>query len=354
MKELKQPDIVGWDIGGAHVKAVIVNDKGVVIQVLQYPCLLWQGLQELQTAANWILKQLSPHPVRHVMTMTGELVDLFDSRWQGVQQIIQTMEGCLKGRGAPLSIYAGEHGFLMAQEITVQNFASVASANWLASLSYVAGKIESGLFVDVGSTTTDVLIFKDTKIRVVGRTDFQRLCSDELVYTGIIRTPVMAIAGRAEFNGQQVNLMAEYFASMADVYRLTGELIEAHDQMPAADGGVKSISGSTRRQARMIGCDYNDSSQQQWQQFAVTLREKQLDKICLACERQLSRGLLAGQAVVIGAGTGRFLVRDVAKRLDFDYVDFADLFHSQKDSQELNVADCAPAASIAHLVDGFC
>ena len=347
-------DRVGWDIGGAHVKAVVVNSKGLVIQVFQCPCPLWQGLQELQSAVNLILKQISPRPVCHIMTMTGELVDLFDSRWQGVRQIIQTMEDCLKGQGLPLSIYAGATGFLTAPEITAENYASVASANWLASLSYAAGKFASGLFVDVGSTTTDVLVFKDAKVQTIGKTDFQRLCSEELVYTGIVRTPVMAITDRAEFNGQQVNLMAEFFATMADVYRLTGELKEAHDQMPAADGGEKNISGSARRLARMLGCDYDPESLQQWRQFAATLREKQVDKICSACESQLSRGKLSRQAVVIGAGTGRFLVREVAKRLDFSYVDFADLFACQNNNSDLNVADCAPAASVACLADECC
>ena len=347
-------DRVGWDIGGAHVKAVVVNGQGIVIQVFQYPCPLWLGLQELQSAVNLILKQISTRPVWHIMTMTGELVDLFDSRWQGVKQIIQTMEDCIKGQGLPLSIYAGATGFLTAQEITAENYASVASANWLASLSYAAGKIASGLFVDVGSTTTDILVFKDAKVQTIGKTDFQRLCSEELVYTGIVRTPVMAITDRAKYNGLQVNLMAELFATMADVYRLTGELTEAHDQMPAADGGEKNIYGSARRLARMLGCDFDAADLLQWQQFAASLREKQLDKICSACESQLSRGLLFGQAVVVGAGTGRFLVREVAKRLDFAYVDFADLFVCQTNSSDLNVADCAPAASVACLAGGCC
>lgn len=342
-------DIVGWDIGGAHVKAVVVTDQEIVIQVFQQPCPLWQGMQELESAVNLILKQLSSRPVRHVMTMTGELVDLFDSRWQGVQQIMHTMETCLKGQGQPLSIYAGIDGFLTAQELTSENCSKVASANWLASLSYVCGNIASGLFIDVGSTTTDVLVFKDGMVQAIGTTDFQRLCSEELVYTGIVRTPVMAITERADFNGQQVNLMAENFATMVDIYRLTGELIEAHDQLPAADGGEKSITGSARRLARMIGCDYDPATLQQWRHFAGTLRGKQLDKIFSACKSQLSRGLLTGQANVVGAGTGRFLVREVAEKLDYAYIDFADLFICQTESPDLNVADCAPAAAVACL-----
>ena len=56
-----------------------------------------------------------------------------------------------------------------------------------------------------------------------GYTDYQRLISQEMVYTGIVRTAVMAVAQSAQDDGKEVGLMAEYFATMADVYRLTGE-----------------------------------------------------------------------------------------------------------------------------------
>ena len=36
-------NIVGWDIGGAHLKAALLNNKGEVLGVFQEPCPLWQG-----------------------------------------------------------------------------------------------------------------------------------------------------------------------------------------------------------------------------------------------------------------------------------------------------------------------
>ena len=39
---------VGWDIGGAHVKACLMHD-GELLDVAQWPCPLWQGLAHLDT-----------------------------------------------------------------------------------------------------------------------------------------------------------------------------------------------------------------------------------------------------------------------------------------------------------------
>ena len=43
-----------------------------------------------------------------------------------------------------------------------------------------------------------------------GYSDYERLISQELIYTGIVRTPVMAIADCIEDQGREVGLMAEY------------------------------------------------------------------------------------------------------------------------------------------------
>ena len=39
--------LIGWDIGGAHLKGVRVED-GVITKAVQLPCPLWQGLDKLE------------------------------------------------------------------------------------------------------------------------------------------------------------------------------------------------------------------------------------------------------------------------------------------------------------------
>lgn len=338
---------IGWDIGGAHVKAAAADDSGAILGIYQEPCPLWQGMERLEAAVNRIRKSLPAGDCRHAVTMTGELVDLFQHRDDGVERIISAMKNLFPE--SDLRIYAGRQGFLQAGEIDARYYEAIASANWFASASYAARKIGSGLFIDIGSTTTDILLLHRREVSAEGYTDYQRLISRELVYTGIVRTAVMALAQTAVDRGRTIGLMAEYFATMADVYRLTGELDERHDQSNTADGAEKTVMASARRLSRMIGCDFIPEELPRWRQFAENLRSQQLHKIQLGCEMQLSRQNLAKNSPFIGAGIGRFLVRQLAHTMGHDYLDFSDLFNERPGGAGLTTADCAPAAAVASL-----
>lgn len=338
---------VGWDIGGAHLKAACLNQTGDVLAVYQEPCPLWQGLDTLEKALTAILARLPEKNLKHTVTMTGELVDLFVDRAQGVYDIIALMQQVLAQPS--FAVYAGQLGFVAADAIEPKHIDAIASANWLASASYVAQKLKQGLFVDIGSTTTDILLLTKHQADAIGYTDFQRLTSSELVYTGLVRTAVMAVVQSVNFAGTEVGVMSEYFATMADVYRLTHELNELHDQNETADGGAKTELASARRLARMIGCDLQDFTLQDWQELAYAMREQQLTRIQIACQKQLQRMPDNMQTPLVGAGIGRFLVQEIAQRLGLKYIDFETLFTSPCKLTEMNIADCAPAVAVAYL-----
>jgi len=342
-----QANIIGWDIGGAHVKAAAINSAGEIIAVYQQPCPLWKGLDQLQQAVTAIMQELPDSNLCHAITMTGELVDLFDNRDDGVKQIIQTMTDLLPG--SEMLVFAGQEGFLKSTQVEVSHYASIASANWLASASFAAQKLGNGLFVDSGSTTTDILLLNDGQVLAKGYTDYQRLISQELIYTGIVRTAVMAVTQTALDQGQKIGLMAEYFATMADVYRVTGELNEIHDQTDTADGAEKTVLASARRLSRMIGCDFYPYELPRWRQFAENIRSRQIQQIQRGCEIRLSQHELSQDSPLIGAGVGRFLVEQVALNLERPYLDFSDLFPVAAIQSGMTTADCAPAAAVAYL-----
>jgi len=338
---------IGWDVGGAHLKAAHLNQLGEVLSVYQEPCPLWQGLAVLEQAIKVILLKLPKQPQQHVLTMTGELVDLFNDRATGVREIIALMQQLLPNQ--PLLIYAGRVGFLASDTIKSTQIDDIASANWLASATYAAQHISQGIFVDIGSTTTDILLLDKGKVAALGYTDFQRLRSNELVYSGLVRTAVMAVTQSVMFAGASVGIMSEYFATMADVYRLTNELNEKHDQIETADGAEKTVMASARRLARMIGCDRHEFSMLQWQQLAFAVREQQLSRIQHACTQQLSRLSTQQETVLVGAGIGRFLVQEIATHLQVGYIDFNHLSIVNNESMEMQLADCAPAVAVAAL-----
>ncbi len=343
-------NIMGWDIGGAHLKAAIIQPPSNVIAVFQQPCQLWKGMGALHHAVQNILSESALPISRHVLTMTGELVDLFDGRDDGVRQILAAMDCLLLN--SKVMVYAGKDGFLKIGEVQPSHYRNIASANWLASATWAAQTIGSGLFVDIGSTTTDILLLYEGKVLAEGYSDYQRLISQELIYTGIVRTAVMAVAQSAQDNGKEVGLMAEYFATMADVYRLTGELNELHDQAETADGAEKTVPASSKRLARMIGCDFDDNELSRWRQFAHHLRSQQIARIQDACVRQMGRISEPDNShkPIIGAGVGRFLAKSIASNLGCPYQDFSSLCSDIKNQGGHAVADCAPAVAVACLV----
>jgi len=98
-------DIMGWELGGAHLKAAHLEDRGKLRQVIQLPCPLWLGLDHLRQAVDGVMAAVLARIRYHAVTMTGELVDLFDSRVQGVQRLASVMEGKLAP--ADMGFYAG-------------------------------------------------------------------------------------------------------------------------------------------------------------------------------------------------------------------------------------------------------
>lgn len=339
--------IVGWDIGGAHLKAALLNNNGEIIRVYQQPCPLWKGLQQLENSVQLILADLPTVEKKHVITMTGELVDFFNSRDEGVAEIIAAMKRYIQNE--TLLIYAGMRGFIACENIIPTDYVAIASANWLASASLAAEKMSSALFVDIGSTTTDILLCENGAVQTVGLTDYQRLQSQELIYTGIVRTAVMAVTKSVFFKGQPVGLMAEYFATMADIYRLTGDLTEAHDQTETADGAEKTELASAKRLSRMIGYEFDIQDLALWKNLAFQLKQQQKQQIQTACLRQLSRTAHSKLPCVIGAGIGRFLAQQIADDLGCPYHDFDDFFMPTLSNSVMAIADCAPAVAVAYL-----
>ena len=118
-------------------------------------------------------------------TMTGELADIFPSREAGVATLLNEIEQRISGEAK--LIYAGRSGFVtMAQASSLG--ADVASANWHATAAIVAKLAGGGLFVDMGSTTTDLIAIRDGAVANRGYSDAERLLTGELVYTGFTRS----------------------------------------------------------------------------------------------------------------------------------------------------------------------
>ena len=305
---MRDHGVIGWDIGGAHVKAALLHG-GAVLDAAQWPCPLWQGLDHLehvlaQARTRW--PALVEHA--HAVTMTGEMVDLFAHREDGVQRIAALLADQLPSP----RFFGGDGGWFNVAQAAAQ-WEQIASANWLATARHAARAMRQheGLLVDIGSTTTDLIAFRRGHVLTASRSDAQRLQHGELVYQGVVRTPLCALAKRIGWRGARLNVMNEFFATTADVYRLTGELDAAHDQHASADNAPKDAAHTRARLARMIGLDERDGSAAQWLAFAQAWRGEQLAELRSQIERVVADHDLAAGATVVAAGCGAFLVPEL-------------------------------------------
>lgn len=338
-------EIIGWDIGGAHVKAVKRARGGCIEDVVHAPCPLWRELAPFEALIGELCGRLGATACINAVTMTGELADIFANRAGGVAYLAGAMARQLAG--ADLRIYAGRRGWLEA-DAAGRHAGDVASANWLASAQLAARAFDSGLLLDIGSTTTDVIAFAGGEVRFEGYSDAERLQSDELVYTGMVRTPVFAIADRLPYAGAMHALAAEVFATSGDVHVLASGLRIDGRFGPAADGGAYDPASCARRLARMIGRDAEPQDLQSWRRLAACIAREQRHAIGRAVERRLS-GFAPGAAMgIVGAGIGRGVAQRVAMDLGLPYTDFAEALDVPAELRDA-AADCAPAAALAFL-----
>jgi probable H4MPT-linked C1 transfer pathway protein len=336
--------VIGWDVGGAHLKAALAED-GRILGVVQLACPLWLGMQHLETALAAAKAELGPAD-RHAATMTGELADIFADRTAGVAAIAAVLgAACQPG---PLQIYT-PHGLVDWGEAERQA-AQVASANWHATAALVGRFMPDALLIDIGSTTTDLVPVSDGFARPSGMTDAARLASGELVYTGLTRTSLMAVSRCAPFAGGWTPLACEHFATMADVHRILGELPQKSDLHPSADGRDKSVAASRSRLARMVGRDAGDAPEAAWHNLAAWFAEAQLRAVTDAAMLVQSRAAVMPAAPVVAAGAGRHLAARLAARLGRPCVDFADLPLAAA-GDRAKLAICAPAVAMALLPD---
>ena len=335
--------VVGWDVGGVHLKAARAED-GRIVRVVQLASPLRGGLERL-TQAFGEAKALVGRADHHVITMTGELADTFASRPEGVERLAALAAGELTD--APMLVYAGPAGLVHPRDAR-KHAVEIASANWHACAGLVAHQCASALFVDMGSTTTDVIPLVDGKVAARGYTDAQRLAAGELVYTGLVRGFVMATADRAPLAGSWTTLINENFATMADVHRILGSLPDGADLMATADGRDKTAAASRARLARMVGADGGDLDDGAMLALARWFAEAQLRAIVDAAMLVGSASTLPGDAPVVCAGIGTAIVAEAARRLHRPSLSFDRLIDAAPEART-GAAHCAPAAALALL-----
>ena len=244
------------------------------------------------------------------ITMTAELSDAFRTKREGVAFVLAAAEEALGDR--PLSVLTTAGELVPMGEARARPW-DVAAANWMATALAVADAYPDALLIDVGSTTADIVPIAAGRVAATGHDDLARLLAGELVYTGVLRTNLAAIAPRVPVRGEWCPVSSEYFAISADVHLVLGHLApEAYD-CPTPDGRPAAAAFARERIARLVCSDADQLDAGEIDAIAAFLAGEQLRQIEEAARRV--EGPLPPEAPVVAVGAGAFLGREVAARL---------------------------------------
>ena len=330
--------VIGWDIGGVHVKAARVTEGRVARSAIR-ACSIERDFDTLSRVLRALADDLGgASGDRHAITMTAELSQRFRTKGEGVDAILDAHEAAFPGVDTAVLDTTGN--FVTPAEARYAPLDASAS-NWLATALVVGRHHPDCLLVDMGSTTTDIIPIVAGAVRALGRTDPDRLASGELVYTGAIRTPVEAIVTSVPWKDGLAAVSAELFATTGDVHVWLGALDPATIEVPTADGRPPSRPYAGERLARVVCADPTMIDEPGLTRIAAHVAAAQRRQLAEAIATVAARHPSLRTAVVTGIGDAiaAVSVRDAGLESRLLRDDWHD------------VTALAPAAAVALLLE---
>ncbi|HEV8200919.1 MAG TPA: hydantoinase/oxoprolinase family protein [Candidatus Polarisedimenticolia bacterium] len=335
----------GWDLGGVHLKSasLVMGCSGGQRRILWriHPFEIWREPDRLAQA---LARLARGGPVG--LTLTAELSDLFPDRATGVRALLDAVASAIGNRFTVLNV----EGRLVSAETARRAPLAVASANFMAPAVIAARALGTGLVLDVGSTTTDIVPFDRGRPVPSGRSDRERLAAQELVYTGALRTPPAALAASLPLGGGRIATIPEHFTQMADVHVILGHITPEEYTVATPDGRGRDRAACIARLGRLVGADPGDLDDEEIHGMAEFLHDRQVERIAEAVE-VVARRLAPGRAAALPAvvcGAGRFLAAEACRLKGLAPQPIEQVIPGLGTGWGL----AAPAAALALLADG--
>lgn len=265
------------------------------------------------------------------VTLTAESVGIFPTLAAGVTRVLGIAAAVVGGAPAWVVDSAGE---LRSLAEAVLDPLAVASANWAATARLVGPCLGTGLVVDVGSTTTDVIPVRDGRPASRGRTDLERLASGELVYTGMLRSYLPAFARRLPLgDGRRVRVASELRCLAADLHVLLGHIPEQEMPHPYTGRPLAVTRAQARENlARALCSDTTQLTEADLSAAAEAAVDEQVELVAEGIrEVMAAQGFSPGETRAVAIGMGRrhlalpALQRAGARVLAVDQEDGGDL-----------------------------
>lgn len=284
--------VLAFDVGGVHIKSGLVEVAGesapIVARTIRRP---FNFRAHAATLDEGLTAELRAHVGDEtvslvVFTITAETVGIFPTIAEGVIRICRICAASFPATPVRfLSVHAGLEPLATVEEAPLD----FASANWAATATLAAADIDDGLFIDIGSTTTDIIPIVDGMVSPAAVTDLGRLMSAELVYTGMERTLLPCITQVLPLRGRLVSMATEVRAFTAHVYVLLGWLAEFGMRHPVTGCEMRiDREASLSAIARSICADPSLISLEEAILMAEFVRDRQLALIVAACRRVIA------------------------------------------------------------------
>ncbi len=313
--------ILGLDIGGANTKAASAD--GSLAESVYLP--LWRD-----APLGEILHRLAEKDPECVgVVITGELADCYRSKTEGITSIKAVVEKAFR---CPIYFW-GVNGFDWRDPI------ELAAANWSASTALVAREFGDCIFVDMGSTTTDIIPIRDRPL--ASKTDYLRLVNGELVYTGMLRTSIGSLLRAARLDEHIVQLSPEFFSITADAYLVTGQILPEQYSCDTPDGFGKDRASALRRLARTVCADLDEIGESCALSIAQQTVDLQQEVVTQAIEKQSTKHHLNN---IVATGIGEKIIARASQCLGMNCARLSEKYGKR-------ISDVFPAYAVARLLE---
>lgn len=252
--------------------------------------------------------------------------------------------GCVE----PPGVYLVD-GRLVSMAEAAREWRLAAASNWhaLARLAATLVAGERALLLDIGSTTTDIVPLRDGRPAAHASDDAGRMLCGELVYTGVERTPVAAVAPCLPHRGTLRPVASERFADSRDAWLVLGALPEDPLARDTADGGPATRDAARVRLARTMLLDPEDFTPDDAVEAADDVAARQATLVSLALERVARAGDGPPEAIVLAGHGDRLAARAL------DRAGWRPRIERLADLVGPAVARAAPAHAVALLARGL-
>ena len=270
--------ILGLDIGGANTDSTIIeidgNDNVVSIKNNRKYFPMWKENDKLQRCLRKIIRDETNINVVCV-SMTAELSDGYTSKKEGVTDIANKVMEVFYNKEVYFVTFEGLKTYSELQKKPL----SAAAANWIGTAAIIKYIEPNCIFMDIGSTTTDIIPIINSKENALGHSDLERLSSGELVYTGMLRTNLASIVHTVPIKNKKTRVSSELFTISADMHRILGNITEEDYTCDTPDGNTKDLISCKRRLARLVCADLDNLEDQEITKLAEYIKEKQIEQI---------------------------------------------------------------------------